>query len=280
MPSMRSLENRWVVPGFRLSLGLGLFYLSLVMFIPFGVLLGSLWRMAPGEFLAKAVLDSRVRAAYSVSLSSAFIASAMVTIWGFIVAWTLSRCRFTGRRFIDAAVDIPFALPTAVSGIALTTLYSANGWLGRLFEAAGIKIAYARPGIVLALMLIGLPFVVRTLQPAILQLDADLEDASASLGAGPLQTFFRLTLPTLLPAILTAFSMAFARSLGEFGSVYFIAGNLPYRTEIAPLLIVMKLEQYDYNGAAAIGIVMLGAAFVLLLGINTLQWLARRHSIK
>lgn len=272
----RTKASRRILPGFRLSLGLSLAYLSLVFLLPFAALAVSASRMSFSSFVSKAILDPRVQAAYRLSLGSAMLAALLICLAGFMVAWVLVRYRFPGRAIIDAAVDLPFALPTAVSGIALTTLYANSGWLGRHFAFFGIQVAYARPGIVIALMLIGLPFVVRSLQPAIMDLDRDQEAAAASLGARPGQVFFRVTLPSLWPSWLTAFSLALARGLGEFGSIYFIAGNLPYRTEIAPLLIIMKLEQYDYEGAMAIGLVMLALSFVLLLCINILQWLRRR----
>jgi sulfate transport system permease protein len=257
-------------------MGLTLFYLGFVFFLPFIALALSASRMTVESFMSKAILDPRVQAAYRLSLGSAFMAALLISLAGFMVAWVLVRYRFPGRSLLDASVDIPFALPTAVSGIALTTLYARTGWIGRHFDLFGIQIAYARPGIVIALMLIGLPFIVRTLQPAIMELDIDQEAAAASLGASPGQTFFRVSLPGLLPSFMTAFSLALARGLGEFGSIYFIAGNLPFKTEIAPLLIIMKLEQYDYEGATAIGLVMLAISFVLLLLINILQWLSRR----
>lgn len=273
----RKTKQRRVLPGFRLTIGLTLTYLSLVFFLPFAALLVSAGRMSLQSFVAKALLDPRVVAAYRLSFGSALLAALFISLAGFMVAWVLVRYRFPGRALIDAAVDIPFALPTAVSGIALTTLYARTGWLGRYFDLFGIRVAYARPGIVIALMLIGLPFVVRTLQPAVMELDADQEAAAACLGATPGQTFFRVSLPGLWPSWLTAFSLALARGIGEFGSIYFIAGNLPFKTEIAPLLIIMKLEQYDYEGATAIGLVMLALSFVLLLLINILQWFSRRN---
>lgn len=246
-------------------MGLTLCYLGFVFILPFIALAISASRMSLDSFLVMAILAPRVQAAYRLSLGSASLAALLISLSGFMVAWVLVRYRFPGRSLLDASVDIPFALPTAVSGIALTTLYARTGWVGRYFDMFGIQIAYARPGIVIALMLIGLPFIVRTLQPAIMELDIDQEAAAASLGASPAQTFFRVSLPCLLPSILTAFSLSLARGLGEFGSIYFIAGNLPFKTEIAPLLIIMKLEQYDYEGATAIGLVMLALSFVMFL---------------
>ncbi len=267
-----------VLPGFGLSMGLTLLHLTLLVLIPLGSLalfVGT--RMTPGEFWAKAVADPRVMAAYRLSFGASLAAALLNAAFGLVVAWVLVRYRFPGRRLVDALVDLPFALPTAVSGIALTTLYAPTGWVGRWFAPSGIRIAYALPGIVIALTLIGLPFVVRTLQPALEDLEQELEDAAASLGATRWQIFCRVILPSILPALLTGFALSFARAVGEFGSVYFIAGNLPFRTEIAPLLIVIRLEQYDYAGAAAIGLAMLAAAFVMLLAINLLQGWSRRH---
>ncbi|SIQ46693.1 sulfate transport system permease protein [Alkalispirochaeta americana] len=267
------------LPGFGLSLGISLTYLGLVVMIPLGGLVISAFQMSFRDFLAAAVQDPRVLASYRLSFGSALIAALINAFFGFIVAWVLVRYQFPGRRFLDALVDIPFALPTAVSGIALTTLYASTGWIGQFLAPLGIQIAYARPGIVLALIVVSLPFTVRTLQPALQELDMEVEEAALSLGASPAKTFFKVTLPTLMPAVLTGFSLALARGIGEFGSVYFIAGNLPMRTEIAPLLIVMKLEQYDYQGATAIGVVMLLVSFLLLLAVNMLQWLSRRSTL-
>ena len=267
------------LPGFGLTMGISLSYVGLIVIIPLAGLLLSVTQMSVNEFIRVAVLDPRVLASYRVSFGSAGIAASINALFGFIVAWVLVRYRFPGRRFLDAIVDIPFALPTAVSGIALTTLYASTGWIGRYLEPLGVQVAYARPGIVLALVLVGLPFTVRTLQPAIQELEIDMEEAAASLGANRVHIFFRIILPTLMPALLTGFSLALARGIGEFGSVYFIAGNLPMRTEIAPLLIIMKLEQFDYFGAAAIGTVMLVVSFALLLTVNILQWLSRRSSV-
>lgn len=276
--SSKSHKQTRVLPGFGFGMSLGLGYMTLIMVIPFGVLIAAALRMGWTGFSAKALLDPRVLAAYQVSFGSALTASVLITLFGFVVSWVLIRYRFPGRRMLDASVDIPFALPTSVSGIALTTLYASTGWIGQWLAPLGIQVSYALPGIVIALMLISLPFAVRTMQPAIMELDTELEAAAASLGASPGQIMAKITLPTLAPAILTAFSVAFARSLGEFGSVYFISGNLPFKTEIAPLMIIMKLEQYDYEGAAAIGAVMLLAAFVLLLIINIGQWMRRRYA--
>jgi sulfate transport system permease protein len=258
-------------------MGFTLSYMSLVALIPMGGLILYASRMGLQGFMAQAVFDPRVWAAYKLSFTASLAAALINTVFGFIVAWVLVRYDFPGRRFLDAVVDLPFALPTAVSGIALTTLYAHTGWLGRWFDLAGIRISYAFPGIVMALTLIGLPFVVRTLQPALQEMEKESEEAAVSLGARRSQIFFRIMLPAVFPSLLTGFALAFARALGEFGSVYFIAGNLPYKTEIAPLLILIRLEQFDYLGATAIGVVMLSAAFVMLLVINLLQWWGRRR---
>jgi sulfate transport system permease protein len=266
------------MPGFGLSMGLTLTYLSLLVLLPLGgLVLFTGTRMGLGEFLARAVRDERVLAAYRLSFGAALAAAALNAVFGTVVAWVLVRYRFPGRRLVDAVVDLPFALPTAVSGIALTTLYGPAGWVGRWLAPLGWKVAYAWPGIVVALTLVGLPFAVRTLQPALVDLDPEVEEAAASLGASRWQTFWRVVVPTVSPALLTGFALAFARAVGEFGSVYFIAGNMPFKTEIAPLLILIRLEQYDYVGATAIGVVMLLAAFGLLLAINLLQGWSRRH---
>ena len=276
-----ALRQPSVLPGFGLSMGFTLLYMTLLLFIPLaGLLLFTAVRMTPAEFWAKAVADPRVLASYRLSFGASLIAATLNGVFGLVVAWVLVRYQFPGKRLVDALVDLPFALPTAVSGIALTTLYAHTGWVGRWFDPLGIQIAYAWPGIVIALTLIGLPFVVRTVQPALEDLDQELEEAAASLGATRWQTFRRVILPTILPSLLTGFAMAFARAVGEFGSIYFIAGNMPYKTEIAPLLILIRLEQFDYAGATAIGMVMLIVAFVLLLLINLLQWWSRRFQIR
>jgi sulfate/thiosulfate transport system permease protein len=276
-PRLR-VKQHSVLPGFGLSLGVTLLYLSLLVLVPLGgLVLFSVTRMTFAEFWDKAVVDPRVVAAYRLSFGASFIAATINAVFGFIVAWVLVRYHFPFKRLVDALVDLPFALPTAVSGIALTTLYAHTGWVGQYLEPLGIRVAYTSLGVVVALTLIGLPFVVRTVQPALEDLEREIEDASASLGATRWQTFRRVILPTVLPSLLTGFALAFARAVGEFGSVYFIAGNMPFRTEIAPLLILIRLEQFDYPGATAIGVVMLSAAFVLLLVINLLQWWSRRY---
>ncbi len=270
------LKQPSVLPGFGLSLGFTLLYTTLLVLIPLGGLVLFAAHLSWDEFWTKAVVDPRVVASYRVSFSASFFGATLNLVFGFVVAWVLVRYSFPGKRIVDAIVDLPFALPTAVSGIALTTLYAHTGWVGRWLPE-GVQIAYAYPGIVLALTLIGLPFVVRTVQPALEEIDAEIEEASASLGATRLQTFLRVIVPTVLPALMTGFALAFARAIGEYGSVVFIAGNMPMKTEIAPLMIITKLEQYQYQQAAAIGVVMLTASFALLLVINLLQAWSRRH---
>lgn len=258
------------LPGFGLSLGYTLFYLSLLVLLP---LSGLFFRSAgiPWEEFWKVVTSPRVIASYKLSFSTAAAAALINVVFGLIVAWVLVRYPFPGSKFVDAIVDLPFALPTAVAGIALTSVYSQNGWLGQFLGNFGIKAAYTPLGITIALAFIGLPFVVRTVQPVLQDLDAEIEEAAASLGAKRWQTFTRVIFPELLPALLTGFTLAFARALGEYGSVIFIAGNMPMRTEITPLLIMIKLEQFDYAGAIAIAVVMLTISFILLLVINLLQ---------
>lgn len=273
-----SLKRYGVLPGFGLSMGMTLLYMTLLVLIPLaGLVLFTGTRLSPAQLWQTSVVDPRVLAAYRLSFGASLLAAVINAGGGLLVAWVLARYDFPGKRLIDASVDLPFAMPTAVSGIALTTLYAHTGWLGRWLEPLGIQVAYAWPGIVVALTLIGLPFVVRTVQPALENLDSEIEEASASLGATRGQTFRRVILPTILPALLTGFALAFARALGEFGSIYFIAGNMPYKTEIAPLLILIRLEQFDYVGATGIGVVMLVAAFLLLLAINLLQAWSRRY---
>lgn len=275
---MSLVRGHSVLPGFGLSLGFTLLYLGLIVLLPLAAVAVKTSSLTWAQLLAQ-VTEPRVVAAYRVSFGASLAAASINAVFGFVVAWVLVRYRFPGRRLVDAMVDLPFALPTAVSGIALTTVFAANGWVGRWLEPIGIQIVFTWTGIVIALTLIGLPFVVRTLQPALEDLEVELEEAAASLGAPRWQTFRRVILPAVLPALLTGFAMAFARAVGEYGSVIFIAGNLPMRTEIAPLLIVTKLEQYDYAGATAIALVMLFASFAMLLVINALQWWSRRHQI-
>jgi sulfate transport system permease protein len=274
---MRSAWKRHsVLPGFGITMGFTLTYLSLIVLIPLSTLVFKSATLGPGAFWA-AVTSSRVVASYKLTFGAALAAAAVNAVFGLVVAWVLARYRFPGQRLVDAFVDLPFALPTAVAGIALTALYAENGWLGRPLADLGIRVAYTPLGVTVALTFIGLPFVVRTLQPVIEDLDPEVEEAAASLGASRAQTFVRVVLPALLPAWLTGFALAFARAVGEYGSVVFIAGNMPMKTEIAPLLIITKLEQYDYAGATAIALVLLVASFLLLLSINLLQhWSSRR----
>jgi sulfate/thiosulfate transport system permease protein len=258
------------MPGFGLTLGYTLFYLSIIVLIPLAGLFLRPVGLGWDGFL-RVVLDGRVRAALELSFGASLIAAAINGVFGGIVAWVLVRYEFPGKRVIDALVDLPFALPTAVAGIALTALYAPNGWIGSLFAPYGIRIAFTRLGILIALTFIGLPFVVRTLEPVLQDLDPEFEEAAATLGAGRWQSFYRIVFPAILPALSTGVALAFARAVGEYGSVIFIAGNMPMVSEIAPLLIVSKLEQFDYAGAAAIGIAMLIVAFLILLLINLLQ---------
>jgi sulfate transport system permease protein len=265
-----------VMPGFGLTLGFTIFYLALIVLIPLSAVFLKTFTMTWEAFWA-AVTSERVMASYRLSFGASLIAALLNVIFGGIVAWVLVRYRFPGKRFIDALVDLPFALPTAVAGITLTALYSHNGWIGQYLAKLGIKVAFTPLGVVLALTFIGLPFVVRTVQPVLEDVERELEEAAASLGATSLQTFVRVVLPTITPALLTGFALAFARATGEYGSVIFIAGNIPLVSEITPLFIITKLEQYDYAGATAIAVVMLVASFLLLLTINLLQaWTRRR----
>jgi sulfate transport system permease protein len=269
-------SSRRVLPGFGLSLGITCTYLSLVVLLPLATVFARTSDLSRAAFWA-IVTNPRVMASYRVTFGASFLAAVINTVFGLLVAWVLVRYRFPGRRIVDAMVDLPFALPTAVAGIALTTLYASNGWVGSRLEPLGIKISYTWLGIAVALVFIGLPFVVRTVQPVLEDLEVEVEEAAASLGARRWQTFSRIILPTVAPALLTGFALAFARALGEYGSVVFISGNMPMKTEIVPLLIITKLEQYDYAGATAIAVVMLVVSFALLLTINVLQWVARRR---
>ncbi|MBE0463829.1 MAG: sulfate ABC transporter permease subunit CysT [Halomonadaceae bacterium] len=271
-----TLAKRRVIPGFGLTMGFTLLYMGLVFLIPVGAFLLYTTSMS-WEIFWSAITQRQVVASYKLSFGGSLIAATINLVFGALVAWVLVRYRFPGRRVVDALVDLPFALPTAVAGIALVTLYASTGWVGQYLEIFGIRVAYTQLGVVVALTYIGLPFVVRTVQPVLEDLEAEWEEASASLGAGRLTTLRRVIFPALLPALLTGYALAFARALGEYGSVVFISGNLPFRTEITPLLIVSKAEQYDYHGAAAIGTVMLLAAFSMLLVINGLQWWAGRR---
>ena len=271
------LARRRTLPGFTLSLGFTLFYLAGLVLVPLLALV-----LKPSSLgldgLWAAIASPRVLAALRLSFGTALAAALIDSVFGLVIAWVLVRYRFPGKGLLDAMIDLPFALPTAVAGIALSTLYAPNGWIGSLLAAHGVRIAYTPWGVLVAMTFIALPFTVRTIQPVLAELGRDAEEAAATLGATRLQTIFRVALPMLLPAILTGAALAFARAAGEYGSIIFIAGNLPGISEIAPLLIVIKLEQFDYAGAAAIGVVMLAASFVMLLALNGLQsWAARRR---
>ncbi|MCE9527945.1 MAG: sulfate ABC transporter permease subunit CysT [Planctomycetales bacterium] len=266
-----TFKRHSVLPGFNLTLGFSLLYLSLIVLIPLSALFLRSASLSPAEFW-KVVTEPRVVASYKVTFGASLIAAVVNSVFGFVLAWSLVRYRFPGRKIIDALIDLPFALPTAVSGIALSAIYAKNGWIGQYLTPLGIKTAYSQLGITIALIFIGLPFIVRTLQPALEELDAENEEAAASLGASRWQTFWRVIVPTILPSLLTGFALSFARALGEYGSVIFISGNIRKKTEITSLLIIEKLEQYNYEGAAAIAVVMLGASFLILLFINVLQW--------
>ncbi|HEX8833725.1 MAG TPA: sulfate ABC transporter permease subunit CysT [Abditibacteriaceae bacterium] len=272
------LKEHSVLPGFGLSMGYTLVYLSLLVLIPLSLLFFKATSLG-WDHLWAAVTAPRAVASYKLTIGASLIASLVNVVFGLLVAWVLVRYTFPGRGIVDAIIDLPFALPTAVGGIALTTAYAPNGWIGRYLEPHGIKAAYSPLGIVIALIFIGLPFVVRTVQPVLQELDAQVEEAAATLGANRWQIFRRVLFPHVLPAVLTGFALAFARSLGEYGSVVFISGNMPMKTEITPLLIVTKLEQYDYAGATGIAVVMLLASFLLLLFINGLQhWSSKRYA--
>ncbi len=271
-------RRRGVLPGFGLTLGYTVLYLSLIVLIPLSALFFKT-ATAPWEHIWETISSPRVLASFRLTLGASLVAALINAVFGLGVAWMLVRYSFPGKRVIDAVVDLPFALPTAVSGIALTTVYAPNGWIGAWLEPLGIKAVFSALGVTIALTFIGLPFVVRTLQPALEDLDPEVEEAAASLGAGRWQVFCYVIVPAILPALLTGFALAFARALGEYGSVVFIAGNMPMKTEIVPLLILVKLEQYDYTGATAIASLMLAISFLLLLSINVLQWWStRRHA--
>jgi sulfate/thiosulfate transport system permease protein len=265
-----------ILPGFWPTFGYSILYLSLIVLVPLSAIFlktatGS-WQHFWSTITAPAVVAS-----YRLSFGASLAAALVNSVFGFVVAWVLVRYEFPGKRLVDALVDLPFALPTAVAGIALTSLYTENGWIGRLLAPWGIRVAFTRLGVLVALIFIGIPFVVRSVQPVLEDSDREIEEAASSLGANHWQTFSRVIFPLVRPALLTGFAMSFARALGEYGSVVFISGNLPMRTEIIPLLIVTRLEQYDYTGATAIAVVMLVASFVLLLGINLLGWYSRRY---
>jgi len=276
-PAAGRQRSRRVLPGFNLTLGYTLLYLSLVVLIPLSALVLKTFTLSWDQFIA-AVTSPRVMASYRLTFGASFIAALVNVVFGLLVAWVLVRYSFPGKKLVDALVDLPFALPTAVAGIALTALLAGNGWIGQYLEPLGIKLAFNPNGVVVALIFIGLPFVVRTVQPVLEDTERELEEAAMSLGATRWQTFSRVILPSILPALLTGFAMAFARAVGEYGSVIFIAGNMPMVSEITPLIIIGKLEQYDYAGATAVATVMLVLSFVLLLVINALQAWQRQRS--
>ena len=267
-----------VIPGFGITLGFTTFFLCAIVLIPLAALVLKAAGMDWDRFVG-VIASERALASYKLSFGASLIAAGVNMIFGFAIAWTLVRYEFPGRKIIDAIIDMPFALPTAVSGIALTTVFAGNGWIGQYLEPLGIQVAYTWIGITVALTLIGLPFVGRTVQPAIQDVQRDLEDAAETLGAGRFYVFRRIIVPTVLPALLTGFALAFARALGEYGSVIFIAGNMPMKTEITPLLIVIRLEEFDYAGAAALGVVMLAISFLMLLAINLLQAWGRKRML-
>ncbi|MEO7558919.1 MAG: sulfate ABC transporter permease subunit CysT [Nitrosospira sp.] len=275
---MSTFKQHSVLPGFNLALGFTLLYLSLIVLIPLSAVFIRTSALTWPEFWT-AVTTPRVVASYRLTFGASFAAALVNAVFGLLVAWVLVRYRFPGKKLVDALVDLPFALPTAVAGIALTALYAGNGWIGQFFEPFGIRIAFTPIGIFIALTFIGLPFVVRTVQPVLEDIESELEEAAATLGANRFQTFSRVIFPTLFPALMTGFALAFARAIGEYGSVIFIAGNMPMVSEITPLLIITKLEQYDYAGATALAVVMLVISFVMLLIINLLQWWSRRQSV-
>ncbi|MGG3575358.1 sulfate ABC transporter permease subunit CysT [Bacillus gobiensis] len=273
-PAAATRQKR-LLPGFTISMGITLSYLSLIVIIPLSMIFVKTAALGPGE-LWEIIKDPRVLASLRLTVLTSLAAAVFNAIFGLLLAWVLTRYSFPGKKMIDGLIDLPFALPTAVAGIALTELYAPNGWIGQLFHT---KVAFTPFGIIIALIFIGIPFVVRTVQPVIKSLDKEMEEASATLGASRGHTFISVIFPQLLPSLITGFSLAFARSLGEYGSVVFIAGNIPLKTEIAPLIIMSKLEQYDYNGAAAVACIMLVISFILLLLINLWQWKVSRNGL-
>jgi sulfate transport system permease protein len=280
MTVINSWKSHSVLPGFGLALGFTILYLSLIVLIPLSATFIKTFELTWTEFWA-AVAAPRALASYRLSFGAALIGAALNALFGLLTAWVLVRYTFPGKRLVDALVDLPFALPTAVAGIALTAIYAQNGWIGQWLEPLGLKVAFTPLGVVVALTFIGLPFVVRTVQPVLEDLETEIEEAAACLGANRWQTFAKVLLPALWPALLTGFALAFARAVGEYGSVIFIAGNMPMVSEIAPLLIITKLEQYDYAGATAIAVVLLVISFLLLFAINGLQWwVSRRYGRK
>lgn len=270
-------KQKNVLPGFNLSLGYTLLYLSLIVLIPLSAAFIKTTELSFNEFWA-VVTAPRVLASYKLTFGASLLAALINAVFGLLTAWVLVRYRFPGKKIIDALVDLPFALPTAVAGIALTAVYAGNGWIGSWLEPHGIKVAFTPLGVIIALTFIGLPFVVRTVQPVLEDLEAETEEASASLGANRWQTFTKIIFPAIWPALLTGFALAFARAIGEYGSVIFIAGNVPFVSEITPLIIITKLEQYEYASATAVAVVMLVISFLLLFAINGLQWWFNRHA--
>ncbi|PPD49782.1 MAG: sulfate ABC transporter permease subunit CysT [Methylotenera sp.] len=264
------------LPGFNLSLGYTIFYLSLIVLIPLSAVFFKTFTLSWDEFV-QAVASPRVVASYKLTFGASLIAASINVVFGVLTAWVLTRYEFFGKKIIDAFVDFPFALPTAVAGISLSAIYAKNGWIGSLLDQVGIAVAYTPLGVVVALTFIGLPFVVRTVQPVLEDLGAEVEEAGASLGANRWQVFYKIILPAIWPAVITGFALAFARAVGEYGSVIFIAGNMPMVSEITPLIIITKLEQYDYAGATAVAAVMLVISFILLFAINGFQWWSNRR---
>lgn len=277
MKGSRAKKSKNVLPGFGLSMGFTIAYLSLIVLIPLAGVFVKTTGLSWNEFWA-VITNPRVIAAYRITFTTSFFAALTNLVFGLLVAWVLVRYRFPGKKLIDSLVDLPFALPTAVAGIALTAIYAPNGWVGSILEPLGLKVAYTQLGITIALIFIGIPFVVRTVQPVLQDFEKDTEEAAVMLGAYRWRTFWKVIFPELLPALLTGFTLAFARGIGEYGSVVFISGNMPMRTEIAPLLIMTKLEQFDYKGATAIALVMLIISFLLLLLINFMQWRISRRT--
>lgn len=273
---MKNKPNKNTLPGFNLSLGYALLYLSLIVLIPLSAIFFKAFTLSWADFL-QAVASPRVVASYKLTFGASLIGALINVVFGLLTAWVLTRYDFYGKKFVDAFVDFPFALPTAVAGIALSAIYATNGWIGSLLEPLGIKVAYTPLGVIVALTFIGLPFVVRTVQPVLEDLGAEVEEAAASLGANRWHVFYKIILPAIWPALITGFALAFARAIGEYGSVIFIAGNMPMVSEITPLIIITKLEQYDYAGATAVAAVMLVISFILLFAINGFQWWSNRH---
>ncbi|SFE16183.1 sulfate transport system permease protein [Paenibacillus catalpae] len=278
MKGSKAKKSKNVLPGFGLSMGFTIAYLSLIVLIPLAGVFVKTTGLSWNEFWA-VITNPRVIASYRISFTTSVLAALTNLVFGLLVAWVLVRYRFPGKKIIDSLVDLPFALPTAVAGIALTAIYAPNGWVGSLLEPLGLKVAYTQLGITIALIFIGIPFVVRTVQPVLQDFEKDTEEAAVMLGAYRWRTFWKVIFPELLPALLTGFTLAFARGIGEYGSVVFISGNMPMKTEIAPLLIMTKLEQFDYKGATAIALVMLIISFLLLLLINFMQWRISRRTI-